>query len=227
MKFYNDAIAEDVVPLNQYPFNKIKTKKDSSRIKFLQKEEIEQLKNAELEEGSLMSKFRDMFVFCIYAGGLRMGDVISLQWKHINFEDSKLSKVIRKTGNLHSFRLVQPALEVLKKYKNENSTDESFVFSLVKNEEKFLKNDYYAISEIQRISQNINNEFTDLSQKLELNSKLTFHMSRHTFATNALNNGMRIEHVSKVMDHSSIRVTEIYAKVINTELDASMDKFVY
>ena len=227
MKFYNDAIAEDVVPLNQYPFNKIKTKKDSSRIKFLQKEEIEQLKNAELEEGSLMSKFRDMFVFCIYAGGLRMGDVISLQWKHINFEDSKLSKVIRKTGNLHSFRLVQPALEVLKKYKNENSTDESFVFSLVKNEEKFLKNDYYAISEIQRISQNINNEFTDLSQKLELNSKLTFHMSRHTFATNELNNGMRIEHVSKVMDHSSIRVTEIYAKVINTELDASMDKFVY
>ena len=52
-------------------------------------------------------------------------------------------------------------------------------------------------------------------------------MSRHTFATNALNNGMRIEHVSKVMDHSSICVTEIYAKVINTELDASMDKFVY
>ena len=156
-----------------------------------------------------------------------MGDVISLQWKHINFEDSKLSKVIRKTGNLHSFKLVKPALEVLKKYKNENSSDESFVFSLVKNEEKFLKNEYYAISEIQRISQNINNEFTDLSQKLELNSKLTFHMSRHTFATNALNNGMRIEHVSKVMDHSSIRVTEIYAKVINTELDASMDKFVY
>ena len=227
MKFYNDAIAEDVVPLNQYPFNKIKTKKDSAKIKFLQKEEIEQLKNAELEEGSQMAKFRDMFVFCIYAGGLRMGDVISLQWKHINFEDSKLSKVIRKTGNLHSFKLVKPALEVLKKYKNENSTDESFVFSLVKNEEKFLKNEYYAISEIQRISQNINNEFTDLSQKLELNSKLTFHMSRHTFATNALNNGMRIEHVSKVKDHSSIRVTEIYAKVINTELDASMDKFVY
>ena len=161
MKFYNDAIAEDVVPLNQYPFNKIKTKKDSAKIKFLQKEEIEQLKNAELEEGSLMAKFRDMFVFCIYAVGLRMGDVISLQWKHINFEDSKLSKVIRKTGNLHSFKLVQPALEVLKKYKNENSSDESFVFSLVKNE-------YYAISEIQRISQNINNEFTDLSHSMLL-----------------------------------------------------------
>ena len=216
MKFYNDAIAEDVVPLNQYPFNKIKTKKDSAKIKFLQKEEIEQLKNAELEEGSQMAKFRDMFVFCIYAGGLRMGDVISLQWKHINFEDSKLSKVIRKTGNLHSFKLVKPALEVLKKYKNENSTDESFVFSLVKNEEKFLKNEYYAISEIQRISQNINNEFTDLSQKLELNSKLTFHMSRHTFPKHEVNNEIRIELFSKFIVHSSIRVSVFYAIVINT-----------
>ena len=227
MKFYNDAIAEDIVSINLYPFNKIKTKKDSSKIKFLQKDEIESLKKVELEEGTLKAKFRDMFVFCIYAGGLRMSDVISLQWKHIHFEEAKLSKVIRKTGHLHSFKLVPPALEILKRYKTENSADENFIFSLVKNEVEFLKNEHHAISEIQRISQSINNEFKNLSQQLELNSKLTFHMSRHTFATNALNNGMRIEHVSKIMDHSSIRVTEIYAKVINTELDASMDKYVY
>lgn len=227
MKFYNDAIAEDIVSINLYPFNKIKTKKDSSKIKFLQKDEIESLKKVELEEGTLKAKFRDMFVFCIYAGGLRMSDVISLQWKHIHFEEAKLSKVIRKTGHLHSFKLVPPALEILKRYKTENSADENFIFSLVKNEAEFLKNEHHAISEIQRISQSINNEFKNLSQQLELNSKLTFHMSRHTFATNALNNGMRIEHVSKIMDHSSIRVTEIYAKVINTELDASMDKYVY
>ena len=227
MKFYNDAIAEDVVSINLYPFNKIKTKKESSKIKFLQKDEIESLKKIELEEGILKAKFRDMFVFCIYAGGLRMSDVISLQWKHIHFEESKLSKVIRKTRHLHSFKLVAPALEILKRYKTENSTDENFIFSLVKNESEFLKNEHYAISEIQRISLNINRELLDISKKLELNSKLTFHMSRHTFATNALNNGMRIEHVSKIMDHSSIRVTEIYAKVINTELDASMDKYVY
>ena len=223
MKFYNDAIAEDIVSINLYPFNK----KDSSKIKFLQKDEIESLKKIELEEGTLKAKFRDMFVFCIYAGGLRMSDVISLQWKHIHFEEAKLSRVIRKTGHLHSFKLVPPALEILKRYKTENSADENFIFSLVKNEAEFLKNEHYAISEIQRISQSINNEFKNLSQQLELNSKLTFHMSRHTFATNALNNGMRIEHVSKIMDHSSIRVTEIYAKVINTELDASMDKYVY
>lgn len=227
MKFYNDAIAEDIASINLYPFNKIKTKKDSSKIKFLQKDEIESLKTIELEDGTAKAKFRDMFVFCIYAGGLRMSDVISLQWKHINFEESKLSKVIRKTGHLHIFKLVPPALEILKKYKTESSTDENFIFSLVKDEVEFLKNEHHAISEIQRISPKINNELRGLSKTLEFKNGLTFHMSRHTFATNALNNGMRIEHVSKIMDHSSIRVTEIYAKVINTELDASMDKFVY
>ena len=67
-----------------------------------------------------------------------MGDVISLQWKHINFEDSKLSKVIRKTGNLYSFKLVQPALEVLKNTKMKTAPMKASVFSLVKMK-KFLK----------------------------------------------------------------------------------------
>lgn len=89
IKFYNDVIAEDVVSINLYPFNKIKAKKNSSKIKFLQKDEIESLKKIELEKGTLKAKFRDMFVFCIYAGGLRMSDVISLQWKHIHFEEAK------------------------------------------------------------------------------------------------------------------------------------------
>lgn len=227
MKFYNDAIAEDLVSPNLYPFNKIKTKKESAKIKFLKKEEIDLVKNIVLEDGSTKAKFRDMFVFCIYAGGLRMGDVISLQWKHINFEESKLSKIIRKTRNLHTFRLVLPALEILRKYKTDESKEEDFIFPLVKNEQEFLKNEHYAISEIQRITANINKTLGEISNKVELGKGLTFHMSRHTFATNALNNGMRIEHVSKIMDHSSIRVTEIYAKVINAELDTSMDKFVY
>ena len=39
-----------------------------------------------------------MFVFAFMLDWTSVGDVISLQWKHINFEDSKLSKVIRKTG---------------------------------------------------------------------------------------------------------------------------------
>ena len=44
-----------------------------------------------------------------------------------------------------------------------------------------------------------------------------------SYATRALNRGMRIEHVSKILDHSNISTTQIYAKIVNNELDKAMD----
>jgi site-specific recombinase XerD len=66
-----------------------------------------------------------------------------------------------------------------------------------------------------------------LGEKMELPFKLSFHLSRHTFATNALNNGMRIEHVSKLMDHRDISTTQVYAKIISEELDKAVDNYIY
>jgi site-specific recombinase XerD len=60
---------------------------------------------------------------------------------------------------------------------------------------------------------------------LELSKKLNFHTSRHTWATSALRKGMRIEYVSKLMTHSNIKTTQIYAKIVNSELDKAMDVF--
>ena len=45
-------------------------------------------------------------------------------------------------------------------------------------------------------------------------------------STNALNNGMRIEYVSKLLDHSDIGITQIYAKVISEELDKAVEQYI-
>lgn len=42
---------------------------------------------------------------------------------------------------------------------------------------------------------------------------LDFHLARHTFATMALSKGVSIETISKVLDHTKIQTTEIYARV--------------
>ncbi|WP_207765333.1 tyrosine-type recombinase/integrase [Solitalea longa] len=44
-------------------------------------------------------------------------------------------------------------------------------------------------------------------------------------ATLALRKGMRIEYVSKLMGHSDITTTQIYAKIMNEELDKAMEVF--
>ena len=73
----------------------------------------------------------------------------------------------------------------------------------------------------------MNFQLNQMGKKMKLPFPLSFHLSRHSFATNALNNGMRIEHVSKLMDHQDISTTQIYAKIISEELDKAVDNFIY
>ncbi|MBA2500228.1 MAG: site-specific integrase [Chitinophagaceae bacterium] len=56
-----------------------------------------------------------------------------------------------------------------------------------------------------------------------INKYLTFHIARHTFATTVtLNNGVPIESVSKMLGHKSIKITQIYAKVLDRKLSEDM-----
>ncbi|HCY83016.1 MAG TPA: integrase, partial [Xanthomarina gelatinilytica] len=58
-----------------------------------------------------------------------------------------------------------------------------------------------------------------------LKKSLTFHMARHTFATTiTLSNGVPIETVSKLLGHSKIATTQIYAKVIERKVSDDMKK---
>lgn len=54
---------------------------------------------------------------------------------------------------------------------------------------------------------------------------LTFHIARHTFATTiTLNNDVPIESVAKIMGHTSIKTTQIYAKVMDYKISSDMQQ---
>lgn len=58
---------------------------------------------------------------------------------------------------------------------------------------------------------------------LSLAEPITFHLARHTFATLiCLNNGVPIESISKMMGHSSIRTTQIYAEITNQKVSRDL-----
>jgi site-specific recombinase XerD len=58
-----------------------------------------------------------------------------------------------------------------------------------------------------------------------IKKKLSFHCSRHAFATNAITKGVSIKNVSKILGHSNIQMTLHYAKIEASLLDNAMDKF--
>jgi integrase/recombinase XerD len=71
----------------------------------------------------------------------------------------------------------------------------------------------------------VNSSLKIIARKAGIEKNIHFHMSRHTWATRALRKGMRIEHVSKLLTHRSIKTTQIYAKIVNADLDAAMEVF--
>ena len=60
---------------------------------------------------------------------------------------------------------------------------------------------------------------------VEIGKRVSFHTSRHSFAVLALKKGVSIDKVSKLLAHAALRETQVYAKIVNQELDKAMDLF--
>ena len=72
-------------------------------------------------------------------------------------------------------------------------------------------------------NQRMNGYLKEIADLCKIKKNLTFHLARHTFATTVtLSNGVPIESVSKMLGHTSIRTTQIYAKVVEHKLSEDM-----
>ena len=65
----------------------------------------------------------------------------------------------------------------------------------------------------------MNSYLKQIADVCGIKKKLTFHIARHTFATNVtLTNGVPIESVSKMLGHKSLRTTQHYAKILDKKI---------
>jgi site-specific recombinase XerD len=72
-------------------------------------------------------------------------------------------------------------------------------------------------------NQKTNAYLKEIAILCEIDKNLTYHLARHTFATTVtLSNGVPIESVSKMLGHTSLRTTQIYAKVVEQKLSSDM-----
>lgn len=175
-------------------------------------------------------EYIEMFLFAFHSGGLRLVDVMTLQWAHINFEKKELRKTLIKTQRgkrpRHTIPLNDAALAILNKWK-EKAEDRKYVFDLVS--ESFDSDDesalYYARNNCDR---KVNQSLAVVKEKTEIKTKLAFHTARHTFAILALNDGMSLSVVSRMLGHSSTDITEqVYAEYLPRTLAEELEKLDY
>ena len=161
-----------------------------------------------------------MFVFSCYAGGLRISDTLLLKWS--NVRDGRINISMRKTGEQLAFKLPTVAVDIVSKYADQKS-ERQYVFPALrlKNENNPRELD----SAISSANAKINKALKQIATDAGITKNLSFHIARHTFATMALRLGIGIEYVSKILGHSAIKETQIYAKIVNSSIDNAMDVF--
>lgn len=221
-RIINEAINDDLFPYDKNPFLKYKLKWQNTEKAFLTEEELKALEDLKLEPGSMKYHHRNIYVFAAYAGGMRISDIIKLRWE--NFDGERILIATTKTNAVISIKLPTKALEIISLYKTPSQAPAHYIFPFLSNEKDYSEPKvlHQAISSITAYT---NTDLKDLAKDAGIAKHLHFHTSRHTWATRALRKGMRIEYVSKLMGHASIKTTQVYAKIVNEELDKAMDVF--
>ena len=165
--------------------------------------------------------YMDMFLFSFYACGLRISDIVTLEWGQIDFERQELTKMMYKTKAPITIPLTDSALEILERWKK-RKLNRRFVFGLLA--EDFDITDVAAL-DTARVSKNkaIQTSLRGLGDKIGLPFHLTIHVARHTFAVLALKNGVDVYQISKFLGHKSISATEkTYAEYLPSDMKKTL-----
>ena len=180
-----------MIPLNPYAQVKFPKGKCAER-RPLSEDELVKIREAHLSGKT--EKARDLFIFAAYTG-LSHCDTQAFDFKTMTEKVGNLyyidgSRI--KTGATFFTPILQPAMEILKKY------------------------DY----KVPHISDQKTNDYLHiLEEQLDINKPITFHVARHSFATMVLSHDVPIENLARMLGHTDIKTTQIYAKILKSTIE--------
>ena len=167
----------------------------------LDETEVEMLYNTDCEDIDL----KYAFLFGCYTS-IRLSDIRDLKWTNIQGE--RINYTQKKTGDYQDHPLTSSAIKILEKVKelHDNPNGSEKIFNLG--------------TELQ-----ICRRLKVWSEKAGITKHVTFHVSRHTFATWAHDIGVDIYTIKKLMGHRSIRTTEIYSHMTDKKKKEAVNSF--
>lgn len=168
---------------------------------FLTDEEIENLMEKDFGVPRL-NLVRDIFIFSCFTG-LAYIDVSHLTERNIVVLDGKewIMTKRQKTDVPSNILLLDIPKLIIEKYKGQDSKGRLL---------PILSN------------QKMNAYLKEIGDICGIEKRLTYHLARHSFATMLLSKGVPVESVSKMLGHTNIRTTQIYARITNKKIENDM-----
>lgn len=190
------------------PFYGIRLRRDEVNVEFLSREELETLINKKFSIQRL-EQVRDVFVFCCFTG-LAFIDVLQLKKEHL-IKDNQgalwIRKARQKTHQMSNIPVLTPARKLIEKYAdNPECIEKDVLLPVISN-------------------QKMNAYLKEIADLCGISKRLTTHVARHTAATVVfLANEVSMENVAKILGHANIKMTQHYAKVLDSSIMRDMKK---
>lgn len=184
----NEARKRDIITGN--PFDRFRIQQMVSKKGYITKEQLHKLERLNLK--GVEDRVRDAFLIGCYTG-LRFSDIVSLRPDHIN--NGWLVKKMVKTGFVVEIPIAElfngNMLTLIDKY---NGKIDTLTKSLGSNS---------AVNKVLR----------GVLDRIDADVKITFHSSRHTFATLLGQAGVQLTTIQKLLGHQKLQTTQIYNEV--------------
>lgn len=192
-----DALKSGLIRID--PFLNIPLSSKKGYREFLTKEELRMIINQRFAS-DILKETRDVFVFCSYTGFAYV-DVSKLTEDDIVTGEENKKFIIKgrtKTGVQAFVPLFETPLKIIEKYKKRNLPGGKLlpVYSC----------------------QVMNRYLKEIAELCGIKKPLSSHVGRHTFATLMLTEGISVESVSKMLGHTDIKTTQIYARILNEKV---------
>ncbi|WP_196033278.1 site-specific integrase [Phocaeicola massiliensis] len=203
-KIVRIALANDWIKKD--PFYGIHFKQEEVNVEFLSREELDILMNKKFTIKRL-EQVRDIFVFCCFTA-LAFVDVQQLSREHLIKDNNGalwIRKARQKTNQMCNIPVLSIPQRILRKYEdNAECIKKGVLLPVISN-------------------QRMNAYLKEIADLCGITKRLTTHVARHTAATVVfLANDVSMENVSKILGHSNIRMTQHYAKVLDSSIMREM-----
>ena len=219
------------------PFDGFKIHQGDKPVKDkLTKDELDAINALDLETGSLIWHTRNAFMLSFYCAGIRAGDLVQLRWSNVS-NDGRISYVMDKNGKIRDLILVRQAKEILGLYDGEHEKEDYIFpfldktapwFKYVSHEQRKvmpvkIKEQLYA--KISSINTILNKYLGKMGDMAGLTKHISFHVSRHSFAYQAIRNDVDSMAIKKALAHTSLQTTETYlGELDDNETDIILQK---
>ena len=194
-RIFAAAFLDNVIPSDPSAMVKVTSGKSRERVR-LTDEEVYAIAAAELPERLHVS--RDIFLFQCYTG-MAFIDCVTLAPEMLQSENGHtfIVRTRQKTGTRYRTMLLKPAAAIVGRLG---------VPLPIPIKRTYLR------------------QLKEIAELAGIKKHVTSHVGRHTFATWALSHGTPIEIVSKMLGHTNIKTTQIYAKILAKDVDALFER---